>query len=65
MSIDRVHGEVCLICDECDEYYETGEKDFYTAVELAKNDGWSVIFDDDTRSYIHLCNDCSEELSDD
>ena len=40
--IDRDEGCVAFYCDNCGDDFETGERDFSTALTLIKEAGWEV-----------------------
>lgn len=56
MAIERQHGEVIFICDECDDTCETGERDFETALAIAKSEGWLTMREGD--DWTHICPTC-------
>lgn len=58
--IDRVDGQVRLICDnDCGEATELFDgDDFAELVKEAKKDGW-VIEKDEYDEFVHWCPDCT------
>lgn len=59
MAIDRIHGRVFFLCDECSEHLDTDEKDFDVAKEVLKSEGWMNFYDNDDRIWKHICVECA------
>lgn len=58
MSIERQHGEQCLICEECDDNLEFFAKDeFLTMLADGKAKGWQITKNDDGE-WEHRCPGC-------
>lgn len=61
MSVERQYKIVFFVCDDCGET-STPDEDFDYMRKDAIRDGWSVIKDEDTDEWVHLCPECSESL---
>lgn len=59
MAIDRQHNKVIFICDECDDDFETGETNFFEALNRVKEEGWIVKRNDDDTEWLHICASCT------
>lgn len=62
MSIDRAHGKINFICDDCGDALETDEKVFLVALEMFKENGWEYTKDEDSSEFVHYCPACSDTL---
>lgn len=51
------HRPIIVVCDGCDDEYQTLTPDLDKAVERAKRVGWIV--DRMKKTFIHLCRKCS------
>ncbi len=50
-------------CDLCSYSEDTGEEDFYQAVDFIKESGWRITKEGD--EWIHICPSCHEGSSHD
>lgn len=63
MSVDRQHGKLLFICDECGDHIDTGETEWIDALKVMREAHWgrrarAVRIDNDTKQWVHLCQDC-------
>lgn len=59
MTIERQKGKITLMCNVCDDEYDTYDpEDFADMLKDAKRDGWSVFKDDDD-DWVHMCPNCT------
>jgi hypothetical protein len=58
MSSERIGGVHSFQCDSCSEYLETDERDFNTALSIAKGDGWVAY--NLSGEWFHACPACKE-----
>lgn len=58
--IDKVHGEIRLICDnDCGEATDLYDRDdFKSMIKDAKDNGW-VVETDENGDWTHYCPDCT------
>ena len=61
MSVERQHGEVMLVCDECGDGSEP-DGNFKDMLAEAKDAGWLIQKDEDTDEFTHLCPSCVKLL---
>jgi hypothetical protein len=54
--LDRQHGEVIFVCDNCDDILRTGEDEFELAMNELREAGWSN--ERIGREWLHLCGAC-------
>jgi Fe2+ or Zn2+ uptake regulation protein len=59
MSIDKQHGHIIFMCDECNDDFETDSHDFMTALGRVKEEDWVVKRNDDDTEWLHICPDCA------
>lgn len=61
MSVERQHGELHLVCDDCGEPYDMtyGADDFAKMTADAKADGWKTFKRDG--DWCNACPECSAE----
>lgn len=54
--LERIHGLVVFMCDECDDELETETSDFTEARQMLDREGWrtSKVGDE----WVHHCPDC-------
>lgn len=55
--IDKQYGKYVFICDDCDDFLDTDERDFRLAVSVAKSSNWLITKDDDDE-WQHICPRC-------
>lgn len=58
MSVDRQHGKLIFICDECGDDINTGEADWIDGLRVMRSSGWGRRHDSDGGQWQHLCQDC-------
>lgn len=62
--IGTSYGHVTFTCDECEsDEIDTEETDARSAVQTARQNGWSVVRGDD--GVVHLCPRCTTDLEPD
>lgn len=64
MSIDRQFGKIIVVCDECDDQFETGESQLVEALDVMRNDPEGEKWEHQRSGdmYTHLCPDCKTEI---
>lgn len=62
MSIERYHGDISFICDDCGDALDAYTNDFTEAIEVLKMNSWTFIRQKNG-DYEHYCPDCSEDDS--
>ena len=65
--IERQHGMVVFICDECSDEYVTNERDLDRALSRMQDDDgrgcdWVHTKDDRSGEEVHYCGDCASRL---
>lgn len=58
--IDKSKGLLIFICDECEDFYETGLRKFQDAWDKAKEEGW--VARHLGNEWKHWCPDCKGDL---
>jgi len=60
--INKEHGRVSLVCDECEEFEsdQYDDDDFNTMIQDAKFLGWFITQDEG--EWKHMCSDCADKL---
>ena len=59
MGIEKQHGHVIFICDECGDDFNTDETDFLEALQAVKDEGWLVQRNNEDTEWMHICNECA------
>jgi len=56
--IERQRNERTLMCDQCDDDFETVDEDDFTGmIGRARNAGWTIISNGDG-GWVHYCSTC-------
>lgn len=61
MSVTRTYGNVELICDGCEESFDTQESSFVNAMSRAFQHGWRAVKDGD--GWQHYCTDACKNAN--
>lgn len=57
MTIEKQKGKFWFECDGCADILETDERDFQTALDVLKSEGWRAIKGKDGE-FEHKCSRC-------
>ena len=57
--LDRQHGNIIFICDECQDDLDTGTSNFDAARSALKQHLW-ISIKDSNGEWTHVCKDCQE-----
>jgi hypothetical protein len=57
MTVERQHGMILFICDNCGEDFDSDTDEFMEAVTALKDEGWKIAKNEDD-DWVHFCPGC-------